>query len=86
MGFKLPFMRKPTGSNVVLTLTPLGKTKAEQFSMPGPKGDIIIALNDSGPSTLSEVGSAIGMPVDRVKSVAKALIDSGYVRTMDSGG
>lgn len=61
-------------------LTAKGKVKAEEVSVSGPKGEVIMALDSSeGPSTMSEIVSATRMSPQTVKQVIRALIREGWV-------
>jgi hypothetical protein len=72
--FKISFrsQRPKTRINETTTyeLTPMGKTKAEQFSIDGPKGVVMEVLRANGPSTVGEIVQATGssgMPLPREK-------------------
>lgn len=77
--------KKPkTSGRTVLVLTPLGKIKAEKSDLPGNKFRILSALWESGPSTIHELSEELGMHEDRVKSIAKDLMATGYVKRSGS--
>ena len=61
-------------------LTALGKTKAEQISIGGAKGEIVMALENIGPCTLSELANETKMSIPRVKQVMQVLIRDGWAR------
>ena len=67
-------------SRTVVVITPLGKTKAEKFDLPGVKWRILGVLNEEGPCTLRELASTVGMEEDRLKAVCKDLAAEGYIR------
>jgi len=86
LDLRLPFLkrRSQAGINVTFGLTPLGKTKAEQFSATGPKFDILAALDEGGPSSVSEIAEETKMSTNKVKTIIKQLVASGYVRKVHS--
>ncbi len=61
-------------------LTPLGKIKAEEFHISGPKGEVMAALESNGESTISEIAESARMTPERVKQVLQSLVANGYVR------
>ena len=87
MKFPAFFGRKDTSvvatdksSDVSVTLTPIGKQKAEAFALEGPRFDVIATVLESGTATIGEISTKTGMPVNKVKEVCKALARSGYVK------
>ena len=76
--------RPKTSGRTVLVLTPLGKTKAEKSDLPGTKWRVLSSLNESGPCTVHELSDDLGMSEDRVKSIAKDLLATGYIRRSGS--
>lgn len=90
MTFQLPFQREHMSrlikSELTVALTPLGKQKADAFSGEGPKFDILATLNESGPSSISELAQETGMSPVKVKHVLKELAKAGYVRRVGESG
>lgn len=85
MGIMNVFKKKEEAhAGMVIGLTSLGKAKAENFSLDGPRFQIISYLNDSGPSSLREVSENTKIPVEKVKALAKQLAREGYVRRTSS--
>jgi DNA-binding MarR family transcriptional regulator len=78
--------KQKVSSSSVLVLTPLGKTKAEKFDLPGSKWKILNTLNENGPSTISELASETGMDEQKVRAIAKGLASTGYIRQGSSEG
>ena len=84
--FNLPHFRRqrrvPTAikQGTVLVLTPLGKQKADSFSMDGPKADVLSTMAEIGPSTMADISNETGQSDDNTKRIIKALVRSGYVR------
>ena len=68
------------GTGTVVTLTPLGRQKAEKYDQPGVKFSVLNHLNDAGPSTVTEISNATQVNPMKVKAVLKALMVEGYVR------
>ncbi len=64
----------------VYVLTPLGKSKSEDFDLPGSKWKVLAALNESGPSTAHDLASQSGMEEDKIKTILKSLVGEGFVR------
>ena len=60
-------------------LTALGKVKAEEFRITGPKGDVMSALESVGPATITEVASEAKIPPERVKQIVHRLVLEGWV-------
>ena len=82
LNIQLPFTRKGTesGVNTTFGLTPLGKTKAEQFSMQGPRFDVLAVLDEGGPCSISEIAEETKMSTNKIKQIIKQLVVSNYVR------
>lgn len=68
------------GMRCTYALTPLGKTKAEEFGLDGPSWDVLAYLDENHQSTVAEVSEGTHYKEDRVKKVLKMLITSGYVK------
>ena len=66
-------------------LTAKGKVKAEEVSISGPKGEVVMALDASeSPSTISEISNASRMSPQRVKQAVQSLIREGWVRKVSA--
>ncbi len=68
----------------VFVLTPLGKQKADSFSMDGVKFDVLCSLAENGPSTIADISNDTGIRDDTIKRIVKALVRSGYIRVASS--
>ena len=68
------------GMRCTYALTPLGKTKAEEFGLNGPSWDVLAYLDENHQSTVAEISEGTHYKEDRVKEVLKRLIASGYVK------
>ena len=87
--FNLPHLKlrhKPTaiGQYTQLVLTPLGKQKANSFSMDGPRFDVLSEINENGSCTRAEIANETGMSDNHVKKIITELTRSGYVRVASS--
>jgi len=65
-------------------LTSLGKTKAEQIDISGSKGEVVMALENIGPCTLSELANETKMSPVKVKQVMQVLVRDGWARKVSS--
>ena len=65
-------------------LTQLGKTKSEQINISGTKGAIIMALENIGPCTLSELSNETRISPAQVKQVVQILIRDGWARKIST--
>lgn len=79
------FKRKePVGVHHTYGLTQLGKTKAEEFAMSGPKWEVAAMLNENGPSSVSEIAEEAKTSTGKVKAILRTLIKSGYARRVNA--
>ena len=65
-------------------LTQLGKTKAEQINISGARGTIVMALENIGPCTISELANEVKMSPVNTKHVMQILIRDGWVRKVSA--
>lgn len=72
-------------TNNAYGLTPLGKTKAEEFALSGPKWEALAILNENGPSSVGEVAEELKCSPEKVRAILRSLIKSGYIRRIDAG-
>jgi len=72
----------PTDSkkDTSVSLTPLGKQKAEQFALEGPKFDIVATVLEGGTQSIGEIATKTGMSANKVREVCKSLARNGYVK------
>lgn len=61
-------------------VTSLGKQKAEEFSLSGPRWQVLAYLAESGPSSVGEITRECSLSDDKAKLILKGLIDNGYVQ------
>jgi len=61
-------------------LTQLGKTKAEEINISGARGEVVMALENIGPCTVSELANETKMSPTKIKQVLQILIRDGWVR------
>ena len=76
---------RAVGERVVIVLTPLGKTKAEKFDLPGRKWQVLATLDEQGASTITEIAEETRMSTGKVKSIVKELIATGYAKKAGEG-
>lgn len=74
----------PVGLHNTYGLTPLGKTKAEEYTLSGVKWQVLAQLNDNGASSISEVATEMKTNPEKLKSIFKGLIRSGYIRRVNA--
>ena len=61
-------------------LTAKGKIKVEEVNISGPKGEVMMALDNSeSPSTISELSRTTGLLPQKVKQVVHSLVRDGWV-------
>jgi DNA-binding MarR family transcriptional regulator len=80
------YKRDKIGERVVVQITPLGKTKADGFALPGNKWRVLTMLGDAGPSSIKEIADETNLPEAKVKAIVKSLIQSGYVKKSGMDG
>lgn len=61
-------------------LTALGKTKAEQINVSGTRGEVVMALENIGPCTISELANETKMSPANVKQAMRILVRDGWAR------
>lgn len=76
--------KKQVGLHQTYGLTPLGKTKAEEFSLAGSRWEVLACLSENGPSSVTEISGEVRTSPEKVKAMLKGLIRSGYVRQVSS--
>lgn len=67
------------GMHTTYKLTPLGKTKAEEYVASNPKAEVLAALNENGICNISEICDEVKSSPQKVKWIMRDLIKSGYV-------
>ena len=65
-------------------LTHLGKTKAEQINISGTRGEVMMALENIGPCTISELANEIKMSPTNVKQAMQILVRDGWARKVQN--
>lgn len=61
-------------------LTAIGKVKAEELRVSGPKGEVVAALENSGPCTITEITNEAKISSESIKRILNVLIRDGWVR------
>lgn len=69
-------------SDISVTLTPLGRQKAEAFSLEGPKFDVLASILDDGTMSLEEISRKTEFSVNKVREICESLARSGCVKVM----
>ena len=77
--------KERVSEQVVVTLTPLGKEKAEKFDLPGIKWHVLTILSESGACTIREIADEARINPQKAKAIVKGLIANGYVRKASAG-
>ena len=69
--------------DTAISLTPIGKEKAEAMVLKSPYMEVLSALLEAGgTATYTELGSQIGWPASQVEAVSSSLMRSGYVKAL----
>ena len=63
-------------------VTSLGKQKAEEFSLSGPRWQVLAYLAESGPSSVAEITKDVGLSDEKVKLILQGLLQNGYVQSV----
>lgn len=70
------------GARQSYAVTSLGKQKAEEFSLLGPRWQVLAYLAESGPGSMSEVARECNLSEEKVKLILNGLIENGYVQSV----
>jgi len=62
-------------------VTALGKEKAEQFALSGPRLKVLAHLAEEGPSSVGEVERECSMSNEKTTLILRGLINDGYVQS-----
>jgi hypothetical protein len=65
--------------NTVVVLTPLGRTKAEQYTAQGSMFDVLEILK-RGPCSITEISNETKLPINKARAIVSEIISSGYAR------
>ena len=63
-----------------LTLTQSGKRKAKDISGKGPESSLLSALEENGPSDISDLAKDLNTSQKSVKKTATKLAEKGFIR------
>jgi len=83
---KIPFIGKAKEASelykdsITVSLTPLGKQKAEGFALEGPRYDVLSCLLENGALSIGEIAKVTNFSANKVRDVLKSLIKSGYAK------
>ena len=77
--------RARVGKHQSYGVTTLGKQKAEEFAMSGPRWKVLAHLAEDGPSSMSEIMRETNLSDEKVKLILRGLIADGYVISVSQG-
>jgi len=77
--------RARVGKHQSYGVTTLGKQKAEEFALSGPRWKVLAHLAEDGPSSMSEIMRETNLSDEKVKLILKGLMDDGYVIPVSQG-
>jgi len=72
------------GRKYMYTLTQTGRKKVEEDSGGGTNWQVLSYLEDEGPCTIRDIAAGSHLDESKTKEVVKRLIDSGYIRRVDT--
>lgn len=67
-----------------VSLTSLGRQKAEELSGTGPRSQVLTVLYEEGSMNVGELASSTGLPEDKVAMVVRSLMKDGYIQKSGS--
>lgn len=77
--------RAKVGAHHSYGVTQLGKQKAEEFALSGPRFDVLAHLAEHSPCSVSEIEKECHMSKDKVESILRSLMNDGYVQPVSQG-
>ena len=77
--------RARVGKHQSYGVTTLGKEKAENFDLSGPRWKVLAHLAEEGPSSMSEIMHETNLSDEKVKLILRGLIADGYVISVSQG-
>lgn len=87
MGIDIPPIFRKKDKTVMrhaqFALTPLGKSKAEQFTTENPQAMMLDVINDRSPCDIEEIADEAKMSPSKASLILKTLIAKGYVRKVN---
>ena len=76
-------VKSPPTNDKSLTLTVIGKEKAEAMQLKSPYFEILTNLLEAGgTANIAELSERIGWPATKIEGVSQSLIRSGYVKSV----
>lgn len=82
LGF--PSKGSKVGKHTSYGVTPLGKQKAEEFALSGPRLTVLQHIAENAPCSPTEIVRECNMSDEKVRHILRSLINEGYVQP--SGG
>lgn len=74
--------RVRVGTKSSYNVTVLGKQKAENFDLEGPRWTVLAYLAEQGPASVSEVVKETNLGEEKVKLILRGLMQNGYVQAV----
>jgi len=81
----LPTRKAKVGQHQSYGATPLGKQKAQEFALSGPRLTVLQHITENAPCSVSELVRECGMSEEKIKHVLRTLIGDGFITTMGQG-
>lgn len=70
------------GEHQSYNVTQLGKQKAENLTLSGPRFKVLAHISEEGPCSISEIVREVGISDDKAKVVLRGLMQDGYVQSL----
>lgn len=80
------FRKRVSPAHYTYGLTPLGKTKAEQYTVNTPQAQVLSYLNENGVSTVSDIAGEIRKSPEVTKLIIRQLLRNGWIRKIGEDG
>lgn len=68
------------GTRQSYNVTQIGKVKAEEFALSGPRLTVLQHLSEDGPCSITEVSKECNLSDDKTKLILRGLMADGYVQ------
>lgn len=81
----VPRRRARVGAHQSYGVTPLGKQKAEEFALSGPRLKVLQHISENAPCSVTEVEKECGMNNEKVMVILRTLMNDGYVQPVAQG-
>ena len=81
----LPTRKAKVGRHQSYGATPLGKQKAEEFALSGPRLRVLQHIAENAPCSVNELVRECSMNDEKIQLILRSLISDGYVQAMGQG-